>query len=343
MTLAHPDLAPVRRARRAPRRRHRLVIAGLAGLVLVALAVNLLLGDYTYTVPDFFRILFGADIPVASFLLMDSKLPRALLALLVGVALGSAGAVFQSTLRNPLASPDVVGVTAGASAAAVVAVLVLGWTGVGVSFAGVLGAVGTAVLVRLVGGRAGGFQLVLVGVGVAAASLSIVQYVLARTSVFQAQVALRWLAGSVGDADWSSVWGLAVPMLVLLPILAVGVGSLRATELGDETAAGLGEPGSRPDQLLLVSVLLVAFATAAAGPVAFVAFMAGPAARALNGGRSTILGAALVGAVLVLSADFVGHYLIGDINIPVGIITGACGAPFLLWLLARGATGGRPG
>ncbi|NYG59188.1 iron complex transport system permease protein [Nocardioides daedukensis] len=339
----HADVDAVRRARRGPRRRHRLVVLGLGVLTLVALAVNLLLGDYTYTVPDFFAILFGKQVPVATFLLMESKLPRALLALLIGLSLGSAGAIFQTTLRNPLASPDVIGVTAGASAFGVIGVLVLGLQGPAVAACAVVGALATSALVRLVGGRAGGFRLILVGVGVAAALMSVVQHVLARAAIHQAQVALQWLSGSVSNTDWPTVRMLALAMLVLMPLLIIGTKGLRATELGDDTAVGLGESGRRVDQLLVIAVLLVAFATAAAGPVAFVAFMAGPTARALNGGRSTILGAALVGALLVLSADFAGNNLIGDVHMPVGVITGALGAPFLLWLLARGATGGRPG
>ena len=119
------DPDAVRRARRTPRRRSRLVVAGLSLALLLAFAARVLLGDFTYTIPDFFRILFGADLPGATYILMESKLPRAVLAVLVGLAFGVGGAIFQTTLRNPLASPDIIGVSAGASASAVVAIVVL--------------------------------------------------------------------------------------------------------------------------------------------------------------------------------------------------------------------------
>lgn len=313
--------------------------AALSLLLLLVFAARVLLGDFTFTVPDFFRILLGADIPGASFILMENKLPRAVLAVLVGVAFGVGGAIFQATLRNPLASPDIIGVSVGASAAAVVALVVLGLGGAAVSLAAVLGAVGVAVLVRLVAGPATGYRLVLVGVGSAAALQSVIQYVFTRADEYDAQLVLRWLTGSVSGADWPTIRLLALLLLVLLPVTWWLSASLRITELGEDTASGLGVPRSRTDVLLLMAVVLTACAVAAAGPVAFVSFLAGPIARALNSGRTTLVGAGLVGATIVVGADYVADYLLADINFPVGVVTGALGAPFLLWLLASGRTG----
>ncbi|KAA1422100.1 iron chelate uptake ABC transporter family permease subunit [Nocardioides humilatus] len=331
-------VAAVRRARRGPRRRYLAVLGGLIVLATAAFAVNVLLGDYTYTVPDFFRILFGEQLPVATYLLMESKLPRAVLGILVGLCFGIGGAVFQTTLRNPLASPDVVGVTWGASTAAVVAVITFGLRGTAVSLAAIGGAVAVALLIRSVGGNVGSHRIVLVGVAMTAALASFIEYLLSRASIWDVQVALQWLAGSLHASDWPTVRAVALSAAILLPLLAVLSRSLRVTQLGDDLATGLGARRFAPDGMLLIAVLLVAVAVAASGPIAFVAFMAGPTARALNGGRPTLLGAGLVGVVLVLSADFVGHYLIGDITVPVGVLTGACGAPFMLWLLARGTS-----
>ena len=112
--------------------------------------------------------------------------------------------------------------------------------------------------------------------------------------------------------------------------------ALRLTELGTDLATGLGSPAARTDALLLTGVLLVSVAVAAAGPVSLAGFLAGPIARALNAGRTTLLGAALTGAALVTGADHLGAYLVPDLNLPVGVVTGAFGAPFLLWLLATG-------
>ena len=330
-----------RRARRAPVRRTRLIVSGLAVVLLGAFAARVLLGDFTFTIPDFFRILFGEEIPGASFILMESKLPRAVLGVLVGVAFGVGGAIFQVTLRNPLASPDIIGVSLGASAAAVFAIVSLGMSGLGVSAAAILGAVGVAALVRAVAGPDSGHRLVLMGVGVAAALLSVIQYLFTRADVYDAQLALRWLTGSLSGADWPTIRLLTLPLLVLLAAVSWLSRSLRLTELGDDVAAGLGVPARRTDTLLLLGVVLTALAVAAAGPVAFVSFLAGPIARALNRGRSTLLGAGLVGAVVVVAADYVADYLLADVNFPVGVVTGAFGAPFLLWLLSRGRSGRR--
>ncbi|HET7684224.1 MAG TPA: iron chelate uptake ABC transporter family permease subunit, partial [Marmoricola sp.] len=195
----------VRRARRRPARRTRLVVGGLAAALLLAFAARTMLGDFLITVPDFFRILAGDDIPGASYILMESKLPRAVLGVLVGGALGLGGAIFQTTLRNPLASPDIIGVSLGASAAAVFAIVTLaarGWT---VSAAAVLGALAVAVLVRWQAGavgRSGAHRLVLIGIGVSAALQSVVQYLFTRADVYDAQLVLRWLTGSLNAASW---------------------------------------------------------------------------------------------------------------------------------------------
>lgn len=331
----------VRRARRAPLRHHRRVVGALAVAVVGAFAARVLLGDYTVTFPDFLRILGGEQIPGATYIVMESKLPRAVLAVLVGLAFGVGGAIFQTTLRNPLASPDVVGVSLGASAAAVSAIALAGWSGTPVQLASIVGALGAALLVRLVAGDHSGFRLVLAGIGLAAAMQSVIQYVFTRVDEWDVQLVLRWLTGSVNGVAWSTIGQLAVALAVLLPATAWAARSLRATELGDDTATGLGVGRGRTDLLMLLATLLVGVGVAAAGPVAFVAFLAGPIARALNRGRTTLLGAGLVGALVVLVGDYAGAYAVPDLNLPVGVVTGAFGAPFLLWLLARGPLTGR--
>lgn len=331
----------VRAARQKPQRRQALVLSGLSATLLAAFFARVLLGDYTITIPDFFRVLLGADIPGATYILMESKLPRALLGVLVGAAFGIGGAIFQTTLRNPLASPDVIGVSMGASAAAVFAIVMLGLDGTAVSAFAVAGALGVSVVVRLVAGTTSGYRLVLVGIGIAAALQSVIQYLFTRADLYDAHLALRWLTGSVSAADWPTLRLLTGLLLVLLPAVIWLARSLRVIELGADTAAGLGVTSRRTDALLLLAVVLIAVAVAAAGPIAFVSFLAGPIARALNRGRTALAGAALVGGVLVVGADYVADYLIADINFPVGVVTGAFGAPFLLWLVASGRTGRR--
>ena len=331
----------VRRARVRPARRYALMLAALVAVLCTVFVCRVTLGDFVITVPDTFRILTGTDIPGASFILMESKLPRAVLGILVGIAFGVGGAIFQSTLRNPLASPDIIGVSTGASAAAVFSIVVLGQRGPGVAVAAVLGAVLTAALVRSQAGPGASTRLVLVGVGVSAALFSVVSYLFVRADQWDVQIVLQWLTGSLNRGDWPTIRLLTVLLLVLAPAIVWLGRSARAAELGEDTAAGLGTTSRHIELLLLLAVLLVALGVAASGPIAFVSFLAGPIARALNGGRTTLVGAALVGAVIVVGGDYLAAYAVPDVNYPVGVVTGAFGAPFLLWLLATGRTSRR--
>ena len=334
-------LAPrevVRHARRGTARLHQLVVTGLVVLVLGTFLVRVLLGDFTVTFPDFLRILAGQQLPGTTFVVMETKLPRAVLGVLVGAAFGLGGAIFQTTLRNALASPDIIGVSMGASAAAVFAIVTLGLQGPAVSAFAIGGALGVSLVVRLVAGAHGGYRIVLAGVASAAFLSAVVQYLFTRATIYDAQAALVWLTGSLARASWALIAQLALALALLLPLVAWLAGTLRLTELGQDTATALGSSPRRSDGLMLLAVLLVSVAVAAAGPVSFAGFLAGPIAKALNAGRTTLVGAMLTGAALVTGADYVGAYLIADLNLPVGVVTGACGAPFLLWLLATGRT-----
>lgn len=332
----------VRGARRLINRRHRIVLASLALLLLLMVAIRTLLGDYTITAVDFVRILAGQDVGTANYILLESKLPRALLGALVGLAFGVGGGIFQSTLRNPLASPDIIGVSFGASAAAVFTIVVFGAQfgghGSAVSAAAVAGAVLIAVLVRWQAGSGNVARLVLSGIGVSAALQSVVHYLFTRADEYDLNLILRWLTGSLNAADWATITTMLIALAVIMPVIGALSGSRRIAELGSGTAMSLGVRPARSDALLLAGVVLVAVGVAAAGPIAFVAFLAGPIARALNRGRTTLTGAGLTGAVIVVAADHIGAYLIPQIHLPVGVVTGACGAPFLLWLLATSRT-----
>jgi iron complex transport system permease protein len=339
MATAAPAIDAVRRARRLPGRRHRRVVVALSVVLLGVVTARVLLGDFTITVADFARILSGADIPGATFILMEDKLPRAALGVLAGAAFGIAGTIFQTTLRNPLASPDVIGVSVGASAAAVWGITVLGLAGPALSALAVAGALFVALVVRVVAGPHRGYRLVLVGITVAAALTSVIQYLFTRADVYDAQLALRWLTGSLNGVPWSTIRLLALVLAVVLPLLVLLSRSQRVIELGPDLASGLGVTPVRTDLLLLVAVVLTAAGVAAAGPVAFVALLSGPIARALNAGRGSLPAAGLVGAVIVVASDYVAAYSISDVNLPVGVVTGALGAPFLIWLLVRGRTG----
>lgn len=331
-------VARVRSARLEHRRRLRLVVATgsliLAGVILV----RALLGSYRVSLPDAVRIVAGAEVPTASFILMESTLPRAVLAALAGAAFGLAGGVFQAVLKNPLASPDIIGVGMGASAAAVAGIVVGGWSGASLSLAAVAGALLVAVGIRAVAGPHP-THLVLVGIGTAAVLSSVIHFLFTRADVWDAQLVLRWLTGSVSGASWPVIGSVLVALVVLGSALAVLSRDLDLVELGTDLARGLGSP-RRDDLLLVIGVVLMAVAVAGAGPVPFVAFTAAPIARALLRGRRSLIVAALVGATITVAADHIGSYLIPDVSLPLGVVTGLAGAPVLIWFLVNGRTSG---
>ena len=323
-------------ARRQLRRRRAVVVGVLVLLLLGLGVVRALLGDYRVSFPDAIRIIGGEQIPGASFVLMESTLPRALMAVLAGAAFGAAGCAFQVMLRNPLASPDVLGITLGASAGAVIAVVVLGVRGTPVTVAALAGAVLAAGLIlSQAGGRGGATaRMVLIGVALAAGLSAVVHWVLVRASIYQAQDALVWLSGSLNTVTWPDILRMLVLDAVLVPLLLVLAGRLPVLGLGDDLAAGLGvRVGGLRVGVTVVVVTLVAAATAVVGPIAFVGFLSGPIARRLVPGRPAVGVAALVGAVVVLAADHVAAYGIPGTALPVGVVTGALGAPVLLWML----------
>ena len=248
------------------------------------MVVRALLGDYRVSFPDAIRIIGGEQIPGASFVLMESTLPRALMAVLAGAAFGAAGCAFQVMLRNPLASPDVLGITLGASAGAVIAVVVLGVRGTPVTVAALTGAVLAAGLIlSQAGGRGGATgRMVLIGVALAAGLSAVVHWVLVRASIYQAQDALVWLSGSLNTVTWPEILRMLVLDAMLLPLLLVLAGRLPVLGLGDDLASGLGvRVGGLRVGVTVVVVTLVAAATAVVGPIAFVGFLSGPIARRL--------------------------------------------------------------
>ncbi|ANZ19023.1 iron chelate uptake ABC transporter family permease subunit [Streptomyces noursei] len=337
--------------RRRDRRRTRAVTAALVLAVLAAFTAALALGEFGVPVPEVVRSLagplFGRAAWESEFFVLDVRLPRVLTGVLTGVAFGLSGALFQSLIRNPLASPDVIGITSGASAAAVVCVLLLGLSGMAVSFGALVGALVTAALIYLLAWRRGvsGYRLVLVGIGIAAVFSSLVSYLMTTTQVSDAQRALEWLTGSLDGRGWPHAGTLALCLVPLLPATALLSRSLQVLRFGDGIAAGLGvRVESRRLALLAVAVALAAVATAAAGPVPFVALVSAPIARGLHRGRGAALtAAALVGAVLMPASDFLGRHLFGSTELPVGVVTGVVGAPYLLLTLANTNRSGHGG
>lgn len=340
------DLTRIVRARRRPLRRVRLVIAALAVATLAAVLVRVLLGDYVVALADLVPILRGETLPNApgaSFIVMEAKLPRALVGAIAGMAFGASGAMFQTTLRNPLASPDIIGISLGASAAAVIALTFLDAQGIWLPAAALAGALAVSLLMYAVGRGTlvAGQRMVLVGIGIASLLASVIQFVMTRTSIQDAQAALVWLTGSLARATWPVIGLLTLAVLVLAPLLAVCARWMRLAELGDDLSTTLGAPAGRARLGLVVAVALAAVGTSATGPIAFVAFLASPIARRLCGGRPSLWASALVGAVIVVVSDFAGDYLIPDVNLPVGVVTGALGAPLMIAVIVAAGRAGK--
>ncbi|TDO62689.1 iron complex transport system permease protein [Kribbella sp. VKM Ac-2571] len=329
----------IARARAARQTRSLIVIVVLTVVVFAIFCVSLSLGDFKIPVVDVVKTLFGGGDRATEFIVNRLRLPRALTGLLVGTALGLSGAIFQSIARNPLASPDIIGVTYGASAFAVFAIVTLGLTGVTVSAFAIAGAVLTAFIMYVLAWRHGvsSYRLILIGIGIGAIATSITSYLLTKARVEIAQQALIWLTGSLNGRDWSNVRSLAITFVVLLPVMAFLVRQLRILQLGDETAYGLGlRVEVARLGLIVVAVLLAAVATAAAGPIGFVAFVAPPIARRLTRSPGpAMITSGLLGALVVGLSDLMAQHAFGETQLPVGVVTGVVGAPYLMFLLAR--------
>jgi iron complex transport system permease protein len=316
----------------------------LAVLTLILSSAMLILGNIRYSPATVFRVLVGEEIQGVTFAIGTLRLPRMLSGLFVGIAFGMAGNTFQTMLRNPLASPDIIGVTSGSSMAAVFCILILKLSGSIVSIAAVVIGLLVAGLIYVLskGGSFSGGRLILIGIGIQAMLNAVISFLLLRASQYDVPAALRWLSGSLNGMQMKHIPGLSIVVVIFgLVIILLGK-HLKILELGEQSAITLG---LRTDQtrllLVLSSVFLIAFATAVTGPVAFVAFLAGPIAGRLVGtGTSNVIPSGLVGASLVLGADLIGQFAF-DIRFPVGIITGILGAPYLLFLLIRmNRTGG---
>ena len=328
----------VARGRAQRSRRRRIIISVLVVLIAICFAGSLMYGHTVYTPMEVWRVILGQDVPGASFTVGTLRIPRAIVAVTVGLSFGLAGVTFQTMLRNPLASPDIIGITAGAGAAAAFAIIVLKLSSAQVSMFAVTAGLAVALLVYVLSYRQGvaGTRLILIGIGISAMLDSVTSYLLSRAGEWDLQLAMRWLSGSLNGTNYADVRTVGIAFLVLAPILLAQTRNLGAMRLGDDTASALGVRVERTRIILIVTAVgLIAFGTAAAGPIAFVAFLSGPiAARIVGPNGSLLIPAALVGALLVTAADFIGQWLLGT-RFPVGIVTGVLGAPYLVYLIVR--------
>ncbi|MEU4557644.1 iron chelate uptake ABC transporter family permease subunit [Actinoplanes sp. NPDC023936] len=325
--------------------RPRAVVVGvIAALLTAAISVITLgTGEFPIAPADVVKTLFGQGTAAQDFIVNELRLPRLITAILVGVALAAGGAVFQSLVRNPLGSPDVLGVTNGASTAALV-VVILGGSSLQLSLAAVAGGLGAALLIQLIGGRHGlhGFRFILVGIGLSAIFTGITGYLLTRGVQMENARALLWLTGSLDGRDWHQAGPLLGVLAVTLPILLLACGpGLKILEMGDDAAAALGVPvKALRTSALFVAALLVACAAAAAGPVAFVALIAPHLAKKLTRAPGpNLIPSLAMGALLLVGADWLAQH--APRALPVGVVTGIVGGAYLVWLLTMERRAGR--
>ncbi|GIJ74596.1 FecCD family ABC transporter permease [Virgisporangium ochraceum] len=309
-------------------------------LLLAAVVVALSLGRPYVAPQDVVRSLLGGGTPY-DVVVQRLRLPRVVLGVAVGACFGTAGALIQSVARNPLASPDVIGVTQGAGLAATIA-LTAGATSAVIAPSALAGGLVAALVVLALGARHGlaAQRFVLAGVAVAIALRALTEIVMLSADPIDGQRAQLWLIGTLAGLGWRETTWLAVALLVLLPALAWAGWALHTSALDDDTARGLGvRPSARRFSLAGAGVALAAVTTAQVGAVDFVALVAPQVARRLaRAERPPLLAAALTGALLVVLADLTGRLLLAPTQLPAGVVTAAIGGPYLLFLLVRRRT-----
>ncbi|MEJ2858804.1 MULTISPECIES: FecCD family ABC transporter permease [unclassified Saccharothrix] len=321
------------------------VAAGAFALLVLVAAVNIGMGSSHIAVLDVLETLLGGGTARERGIIFDLRLPRTLTGVLVGAALGLSGALFQSLARNPLASPDVLGITWGAGAATVAVIVVGGYRGqvsgavgaVGMPVAGLVGGLVAGVLLYALSWRRGidGYRMVLIGIGLSAIGYNTVYWLLTIGDVNDAARAVTWIVGSLSEASWSAVGPVLLALVALVPITLVLGHTIGGLQFGDETARGLGiRVDAARGTLLLLGAALAAVATSAAGPITFVA-LATPqiALRLTRSPQPPLVGSMVIGALLTVSADLVTRLVIPDL--PVGVLTAILGAPYLIFLFIR--------
>ncbi|WP_428953977.1 FecCD family ABC transporter permease [Streptomyces sp. cg35] len=344
LTRVRPSGYTLVRAGRARFLLHRRA-AAVAAILTIALAAScvayLCVGE-TFTSPaEVFKVLTGQPSP-DELVVGTLREPRMVVGLLVGAAFGVAGALIQTVARNPLASPDIIGISQGASAVTVAA-MTFGLTSYAfLPYVSVAGGVVAAALVYVFAWRGGlhATRFVLIGIGFAIALRSITTLFMTKGDYLVAQQAQIWMTGSLNGRGWPEAQPLAWILLILAPFVAWAARAQRTVTMDDDTATALGiRLGRVRLGLVALGVILASVATGAAGPVDFVALLAPQIARRLTRtAQIPLLCSALLGAVIIVVADLLARRLFSPTELPVGVLTAAVGAPYLIWLIVRSRT-----
>ncbi len=318
-------------------------VLGLSGAVVTIglglVIVGLVVGDFPVPAGRALATALWDRGGEFDFVVNSLRFPRVVVAVLAGACLGVSGALFQSLVDNPLVSPDIIGINTGAAACAMTILLIGGHAGL-LPVAAFVGALATAAVIFLLSWRKGvsGARLVLVGIGVNALLAAVISFLLVRFPIEQVSAAATWQAGTLAAASWSNAAVLSAGLVVLFPLAFVLARRLRVLQLGDEVAGGLGLSVERCRVLVIVvGSGLAAVVVAVVGPLGFVALLVPHVARSLTGALTggVLVLTALLGAVMLLSADLIAQRLFAPTVLPAGIVTAAMGGPFLLAILRR--------
>ena len=307
-----------------------------AALLLLVLAAAALLLPWAPL-----QAVWQEDRSLATAVLFELRLPRALLALIYGATLGITGAALQALFANPLASPDITGGSSGAALGAVVGGYWLGLTGpLELAACGAVGALLALLLLLLVAGRrAETSTLLLAGVAISLAAGAATSLLLALApSPFAFYDSFAWLMGSLVDRSLAQVAAAGVPALLACSLLLARTAALDSLALGEDVAASFGfAPGQLRVEIVAASAMAVGACVSVCGAVGFVGLIAPVLARRLTGGHPgrAMLPAAIIGAALLLGADLLTRLAPLGRSIPLGVITAVAGTPLFLWIVVR--------
>ena len=304
-------------------------------IIAALMYIGISYGKTIYSFSHIYNVLFHGETEGA-FVITTLRLPRVIIGLLAGICFGLAGNIFQKLLRNPLASPDMLGISTGASVAAVFAILILQLSGLIVSLIAIIFGMLISLLIVLLSYHHGysNNRLILIGIGMRAMLSAMISWMLIRTSEYDVGNALRWLSGSLNTVNMNDAFSLLIVTIIACVLIAIMNNGLSVMGLGEELPVSLGvNTKTLRISLVIVGLMLVAFATSITGPIASVSFLSGPiAGRILRNGKNNMAATACIGAILVLASDLIAQYGLSS-RYPVGVVTGMLGAPYLLYLI----------
>ena len=345
MTTLLPDAplaqaAPLSRPRRRMGRVTRVTIV-LAVVTLAVIILSLWMGTVSVSLWDTLRAAVGIDTGTgADFIVGQLRAPRVYTAALVGALLAASGALMQSIARNPLASPDLLGISAGAAAGAVLCIyLTQNTSSLALAPWAVTGAMVAATLVIVLGSRGSiePFRMIIAGIGIDFVATAAITLILTKIPDNVVPQAYAWIVGSTNARTWEHVAMGAASCLVIIPIGLLLARRLRVLEMGDDLAAGLGlKPGRLRFVALATAAVAAGLAAALVGPIAFIALVAPAIARRITRSPGiTVAASALMGAILTVAADLAARELLGSVQLPVGLYTSLIGGPYLIYLIVR--------